>query len=139
MRQPDSDRKIEITIDGEGIRGTVDNGGAAEMSVRLDQPVNAWTISLHMANFARPVHPEGFLGKYGEERVLELRGEPVQGAEKRRPEAQVRGCGLRGIWQGPLPGGRSSPSGAWREDVRRYHESASIGMVVYRNGRDLET
>jgi hypothetical protein len=72
MHQPDSERKIEITIDGERVCGTVDNGGAAEMSVRLDQPVNDWTISLHMPNFARPVHPEGFLGKYGEERSLEL-------------------------------------------------------------------
>jgi hypothetical protein len=72
MHQPDSERKIEITVDGERVRGTVHNGGAADLSVRLDEPVNDWTISLHMANFARPVHPEGFLGEYGEERALEL-------------------------------------------------------------------
>jgi hypothetical protein len=73
MHQPDSDRTIEITIDGEIVSGTVHHDGAADISVRLDQPVNRdWTDSLHMPYFARPVHREGFLGEYGEQRARDL-------------------------------------------------------------------
>jgi hypothetical protein len=72
MHQPDSERKIEITIDGERVCGTVRYTGAADISVRLDEPANDWSDGVHMPNFARPVYPEGFLGAYGQKRALEL-------------------------------------------------------------------
>jgi hypothetical protein len=72
MHQPDSERTIEITIDGEQVCGTVHYGGATELSVRLDRPANDRSISLHMPNFARQAHREGFPGEYGEQRALGL-------------------------------------------------------------------
>jgi hypothetical protein len=70
MHQADSERKIEIMIDGERVCGTVHIGGATELSVRLDEPAIDWTTGVHMPYFARTVHPEGFLGQYGEESAL---------------------------------------------------------------------
>jgi hypothetical protein len=72
MHQPNSERRIETIIDGESVCGTVSHGGATELTVRLDQPLNNRSISVHMPVFARPVYPEGFLGEYGEQRSLQL-------------------------------------------------------------------
>ena len=72
MHQPDSECKIQITVDGEVVSGTVYYTGTADITVRLDCPSDERTNGVHMPYFARGVHPEGFLGKYGDHRAREL-------------------------------------------------------------------
>jgi predicted aminopeptidase len=72
MHQPDSEHQINATIDGEEVCGTVRYSGSTELYVQLDRPSIIWTESVHMPNFARAVHREGFLGEYGEERAMSL-------------------------------------------------------------------
>jgi hypothetical protein len=72
MHQPNTECQIGIVVDGEEVCGTVRYGGSNELYARLDSPSIAWTESVHMPNFARGIHPEGFLGEYGESRALSL-------------------------------------------------------------------
>ncbi|MBV8819813.1 MAG: hypothetical protein JO022_15735 [Acidobacteriaceae bacterium] len=86
MHRKVSSRKIETTIDGERVCGTVQYIGSADITVRLEEPVSDRSAHLHIPNLARSLYPDGFLGAYGEETALDLlkelfqqhkRGDPI--------------------------------------------------------------
>ena len=87
--------------------------------MRIDWPEIDRTISVHMPNLARSVHPEGFLGEYGEQRAIELLvslyKEQKQG-DRRRKFARVDSEEFGRV---RYLEGRSWPSRARREDTRK--------------------
>jgi len=74
MHQPstNSNRSIQVVVDGQELGGTAYFSGSSELEVTIIRPFEGFTTSVHMPFFARCVHPEGFRGEYGQARALEL-------------------------------------------------------------------